>query len=157
LEFDALRELLLGHHELGVERALVVAIVSTLLDYVVCVGALGDQRAPLLHLPVDQLDLLFHFLQQFLQAALLEYRLRPLQVVFRLLGLRRVADHEQCANHFKSLRDVDRTVAVQSVFQLLDFFHFLKGLVDHAEFDANERNISLDSRRALVDQAVVFL
>lgn len=59
-------------HQLWVHGPLIVAVVSALLDYVVSLGALRDKWTSLLQLPVDQLDLLLHFLEELLKATLFE-------------------------------------------------------------------------------------
>jgi len=87
----------------------VVAVVGTLLDYVVsfCRGAaLAKDWTSRLHLPVDQLHLFFDFFKHLLESFLLEDALCPQQVFFGFLGLGRVVDHVQRANHFVGLRDV---------------------------------------------------
>jgi len=73
----------------------------------------------LLHLPVNQLDLLFYFLEELGQAALLKNRLSPLQVLLGLLRLRWITNHEQRSNDLISLRHVDRPVTMQRVLQFL--------------------------------------
>jgi len=107
-KFDASDWLLLIHlHELRVEWALIVTVVGTFFDYVVCVGTLGHQRTTLLYLPIYKFDLFFDLFEKFLEASLFKDRLSPLQVFLGLLRLGRVADHIQCANHFVSFGHVD--------------------------------------------------
>ena len=101
-------------HQLGVQRPLIVAIVGALLDDVLSLSS-RDQWPTLLYLPVDEFDLLLDFFEKFLKASLLKDRLGTLQVVFGLLGLRWVADHEQSSNDLESLGDVDGAVSVQRI------------------------------------------
>ena len=82
----------------------------------------------MLYLPVDEFDLLLDFFEEFLEASLLKDRLGTLQVVFGLLGLRRVADHEQSSNDLESLGDVYRAVSMQCILKLL--YRDIKSLVN---------------------------
>lgn len=118
---------------------------------------MAEDGASLLHLPIDQLDLLFHFLQHLGKAALLENRLRSHQVLLRLLWPGWVVDHVQSADHLKCLRDIHASLTVQSCLKLLNLFHFLECLWDHAKLESDEGDVALDASRSLVDQPIVVL
>ena len=102
-------------HQLWIQRPLIVAIVSTFLNYVLSLGS-RYERTSLLYLPVDEFDFLLDLFEKLLEATLLKDGLCTLQIVLRFLGLWWVANHEQSSNDLEGLGDIYGAVSMQCVF-----------------------------------------
>ena len=99
-----------------------IRVVLTLFDYVSCLGRgshMAQDGAARLNLSVDKLYFLLHLLKHFRQTALLKNWLGSEQVLFGLLGVRRVVDHVQSPNNFIRLCNVHTSITVECNLQLL--------------------------------------